>query len=133
MKTFIICLVVVIVIIIVVLSFCAISSKPEPYHPLERVVRQQLKLFEIAMFMYYENLGTFPEKLDYLWVCPPGMSVDKWQGPYVEGTEILNFDVWDRPYQVELFDVGQTCRITSAGSDGKFGTDDDIYIEYSVP
>jgi general secretion pathway protein G len=89
----------------------------------------QLKVFKLPMGLYKKNVGVYPTKLDYLWVCPPGMEPSIWKGPYMEGEEIINFDSWGSPYQVELIDNDQ-CRITSAGPDRMFGSADDIWQDY---
>jgi type II secretory pathway pseudopilin PulG len=113
---------------IVICLGCA--REPRCVYTYEKAVQSQLSLFRTALSMYKLNLGTYPAKLDYLWVCPPRMDPRDWQGPYMEGTEVIDKDSWGRPYHVALYDDGQKCRVTSAGPDREFLTADDIHMDY---
>jgi general secretion pathway protein G len=49
--------------------------------------------------------------------------VRNWRGPYAESDKLI--DPWDRPMLYELINA-KNYKITSAGPDGEFGSDDDI-------
>jgi len=55
-------------------------------------------------------------------VTNPGGDVKNWRGPYTEENRIV--DPWSNPFQYES--DGRTVKMTSGGSDGTVGTDDDI-------
>jgi general secretion pathway protein G len=90
--------------------------------------RAQLGLFKTSLSWYKLDNGAYPAGLVYLWGCPSD-DKGKWQGPYMDGDEIPP-DPWGRSFKYELLDRGQRCKITSAGTDGLFGTPDDKYMEY---
>jgi hypothetical protein len=128
MKTF--KLVVVITIFAAIVGYLfIIAYGPIHSHGRDQDTRGQLYFFTTALARYKLYIGAYPEKLDYLWFCPPNMEPEKWQGPYMDGYEVIP-DAWDRPFRYEVFDKGQKCKITSAGPDGKFGTEDDISKTY---
>lgn len=52
----------------------------------------------------------------------PGGDVKNWRGPYTEDNKVN--DPWSNPFHYES--DGRTIKITSGGSDGTVGTDDDI-------
>jgi hypothetical protein len=128
MKTF---KLVVVITIFTAIVCCLCINACDPIYTNSRAnqTRGQLFFFTTPLASYKLHIGTYPEKLDYLWFCPPNMEPEKWQGPYMDGYEVIP-DVWGRPFQYEVFEKGQKARITSAGPDGKFGTADDIYCEY---
>ena len=63
-----------------------------------------------------ENLGQYPTELNELIGNSP-LRQD-WKK-----------DAWNRKYEFKITENGEKFLITSAGSDGKFGTDDDIKSE----
>ena len=63
-----------------------------------------------------ENLGQYPTELNELIGNSP--LVQDWKK-----------DAWNRGYEFKIIDNGNGFLITSAGSDGKFGTEDDIKSE----
>lgn len=84
---------------------------------------QQGKLNE-SLSMYKIDTGRFPSTDDGLQALVEGpAAVKNWRGPYTEA-EKLN-DTWGKAFQYELVN-GRQFKITSAGLDGEFGTEDDI-------
>jgi hypothetical protein len=122
----------VVLICVAIIGFLSITA----YGPVSCVngrakdTKATLGLFKTALANYKWDIGSYPEKLDYIWDRPPNTDIDKWQGPYVYNNEAMT-DGWGRNFRYELFDKGQKCKITSAGKDGKFGTDDDLSEFYT--
>ncbi len=83
----------------------------------------QSKLEE-SLTMYKLDTARYPTTEDGLQalVAAPA-TARSWKGPYTE-PEKLN-DTWGNPLQYELINT-RTFKITSAGVDAEFGTDDDI-------
>lgn len=76
------------------------------------------ELLEIrnALFHYKESFGKYPNHLTEL----------------VKGRplrEVWLTDAWNNPYQYKVDESQQSFVVISAGSDGKFGTDDDIQVK----
>ena len=83
----------------------------------------QSKLDE-SLTMYKLDTARYPTTEEGLQALIEGPATARnWKGPYTEA-EKLN-DTWGKPLQYELINA-RTFKITSAGSDGEFGTDDDI-------
>jgi hypothetical protein len=96
----------------------------------ERATRALLELMKPSLLLYKQRHGAFPEMLTFLWFRPADMDAATWQGPYMEGEEIIP-DSWGRDFSYELLNNGQACKITSAGDDGAFNTDDDLSLTIS--
>jgi general secretion pathway protein G len=88
----------------------------------------QIATFKTALAAYEVDTGSYPRGQDglrALVVQPAG--VTGWHGPYLESD--IPLDPWGHPYAYQYpgklnpsgFDI------VSAGSDGQFGTADDIY------
>ncbi len=83
----------------------------------------QSKLAE-SLSMYKINTARFPsteEGLQALVEAPS--SARNWKGPYTEAEKLD--DTFGKPMQYELINP-KSFKITSAGIDGEFGTEDDI-------
>jgi general secretion pathway protein G len=120
-----------VLVILVVLGSLAVTA----YGPIRegayiKSTNAQLGLFKTALSMYKMNLSTYPPSLDFLWICPTDMTQMEWQGPYMEGTEVLDYDAWGTKYQIESSDGYQSIRVSSAGPDRMFGTADDLWMDY---
>jgi general secretion pathway protein G len=77
-----------------------------------------------ALTMYKIDVNRFPTTEDGLQALVEAPATSKnWNGPYTEA-EKLN-DPWGKQIQYELVNA-KKFKITSAGSDGEFGTEDDI-------
>jgi general secretion pathway protein G len=78
-----------------------------------------IKVLKTAVRLYEMQLGKYPASLDELVI-----EGDKdWPGPFIEEEELPK-DGWENDFHYEI--KGKRVRITSAGPDGKMGTDDDI-------
>ena len=78
------------------------------------LLAQGLEKFRATNYKYPAELGHLLED--------PG-TYKNWRGPYVEEDKIK--DVWGTEFEYEL--EGRKYKITSAGLDSEFGSDDDIY------
>ena len=79
------------------------------------------------MNAYRLHVGSYPngtQGLNALLEPPADLkNPAKWRGPYADDT--IPNDPWGNPYQYELLNA-DVYRISSWGSDGVNGTDDDI-------
>lgn len=82
--------------------------------------------FGIALDLFEQDTGRYPETLDALIVDP---GVRNWHGAYIKSASIP-LDPWRNEYKYsypsELTDSESMYDIVSAGPDGSFGSDDDI-------
>jgi hypothetical protein len=69
-----------------------------------------------ALYLYKESFGTYPNQLTELTKSRPLR-------------ESWITDSWGNPYRYEVDNSEQSFIVQSAGSDGKFGTDDDIQVK----
>jgi hypothetical protein len=93
-----------------------------------------------ALRWYCLDLGRFPEETRWLGqlISPPrlpGAPVSR-REPYFDlgGADELS-DAWGRPFRYRVVhgrDV-TACEVSSAGSDGRFGTQDDILLAVLAP
>jgi hypothetical protein len=90
-----------------------------------KTTRQQLGSLKTPLNLYKLDYSFFPVKMEHLLECPIGMNLKDWNGPYVENKQAF-IDAWNHPLKYELLRSGLDCKITSAGPDGIFDTDDDI-------
>ncbi len=91
---------------------------------LNRAAIVQIETLEDACKAYKLNNGTFPSQLQDLVTLPSGMTRIEWGGPYIE--DQVPPDPWNRPYKYTADDMNDRVLITSAGKDGREGTEDDI-------
>ncbi len=97
------------------------SSKDEADIKIARMGMQQLKT---SLDRFSLSIGRYPtssEGLDALVKNPGGMK--GWAGPYADPKAIV--DPWKVPYSYNAISRREFT-ITSAGPDGKEGTDDDL-------
>ncbi|GGH38406.1 MULTISPECIES: type II secretion system protein GspG [Flavobacteriaceae] len=78
--------------------------------------KKEISEMSDRMENWNENLGQYPTELNELIGNSP-LRQD-WKK-----------DAWNREYEFKIIDNGNGFLITSAGSDGKFGTEDDIKSE----
>ncbi|MDR4306876.1 type II secretion system major pseudopilin GspG [Chelatococcus sambhunathii] len=91
----------------------------------ERAARLQLQAFSSALDLYYLDMGRYPttsEGLQALVKAPAGQ--DKWSGPYVQQGQIPA-DPWGFPYEYRTPGRTKAYSITSLGSDGRRGGEND--------
>lgn len=106
------------VIIVLILLIVGIISYLHYQNKVLNPKQTRTELLEIrnALFHYKKSFGTYPNHLTEL----------------VKGRplrEIWLTDAWDNPYRYEVDGTQQTFVVISAGSDGKFGTADDIQVK----
>jgi general secretion pathway protein G len=82
-----------------------------------------------ALDLFMLNVGRYPtteEGLDALWTRPPGVSEDKWKGPYLKKKVVL--DPWGNriSYYCPPRGGGLDYDLVCPGPDGVENTDDDI-------
>ena len=75
--------------------------------------KQEISKMSNRMDNWKENLGKYPTELNELIGNSPLRQ--EWKK-----------DAWNREYEFKIIENGNGYLITSAGSDGKFGTEDDI-------
>ena len=91
----------------------------------ERAARLQLQSFSAALDLYFLDMGRYPttsEGLNALVKAPAGQ--DKWAGPYVQQGAIP-MDPWGKPYEYRTPGRTKAYSITSLGSDGRRGGEND--------
>jgi len=84
------------------------------------VAKRGVAAVEMAVEMYEVDNGKLPETLQNLMTKG---SEPNWDGPYIKKAEGLK-DPWGKEYQFSK--QGNNFTVVSAGSDGSFGTSDDI-------
>jgi hypothetical protein len=94
-----------------------------------RATMAQIRLFEKPLAKYHQDIGSYPKELKHLWAPPSEIDPAAWKGPYMEGEEEVP-DAWGHNFSFNLLDDGHACKITSAGPDKLFGTEDDIEQTY---
>jgi general secretion pathway protein G len=78
--------------------------------------KSELQEIRSALYHYKESFNDYPTQLTELTKGRPLR-------------EIWLTDAWENPYRYEVDKNRQTFIVTSAGNDGKFGTNDDIQTE----
>lgn len=90
-----------------------------------RNTNKELLTLENAIFLYEQDVGAHPKKLEELLEKPAGAKI--WNGPYVKGNTRFT-DIWGSPY---IYDIEKR-RIICAGPDKKAGTKDDIIVSFRI-
>ena len=87
--------------------------------------KTQIANFSTALNRYETDTGNYPRDLQSLLQAPG--DARGWSGPYMEG-RTLPTDPWDNPYLYESPGKNNAYGfdLSSAGPDGRPGTDDDI-------
>jgi general secretion pathway protein G len=98
---------------------------------MQKLAKTGMVPIEAAIDTFHLNCGFFPNTLDDLLTCPPGLE-GKWAGPYIKSINLL--DPWGNPYvYVPAGNINtESYDIISYGADGKpggEGFDKDIYNE----
>lgn len=102
------------VVIAVVCFFGFIWYQDNIRHPEQ--TKNELLDIRNALYLHKESFGTYPEQLAELAKGRPLR-------------ESWSTDAWDNPYRYDVDKSNQTFTLISAGSDGEFGTDDDLQIQ----
>ena len=85
-----------------------------------RATRVTIQAVRTAITAFELELSRYPASLDEL--IAEGDA--DWPGPFLD-SEAVPTDAWGNEMQFEL--RGKRVRVTSAGRDGQFGTDDDLW------
>ena len=116
------------------------------FQPSSIMVIVALALTTIGAFLFfsYQRLSIYPEKTEKE-IVQMTERMENWKEKFGEYPSDLNelignnplrqkwkMDSWNRPYQYELTEDGTGFLIVSAGSDGKFETEDDIKYNNDV-
>lgn len=92
----------------------------------ENATRTQMASIKTALMAYEMRMDRFPstsEGLSALVVKPSGADANQWQ----KQMDSLPMDAWKRPFQYAYpSEHGMDFDLSSAGSDGNFGTPDDL-------
>jgi len=124
--TVIILFLVIIALIILSINRKLFSDKLEKHDPKSMSTRSKMAPIEVALNVYSENTGQYPETLEEL-INDPGLS--GWAGPYLIKKQL--YDPWGNPFVYELnYDDPNKYTIISYGRDGEpwgEGYDADIY------
>lgn len=123
-------------VVILIISLIATVIAPRIFRGLgkakKRIARAKMTTIESALLNFYKDCERYPddsEGLEVLLVTPTD-SEEKWNGPYLKGSDLL--DPWDNPYDyVEEgeFNPG-SFDLISYGADGRpggEGDNEDIY------
>ena len=111
----------VVVVIVILVMLASIATPLYMNHVAKAKVstaKAQINLFDSALTDYQLDVGSYPEKLEYL--VKNLDDNEKWKGPYLKPAAIPK-DPWDNPYEYNLTDDGTKYEIISYGADGKAG------------
>ncbi len=90
----------------------------------------QIAQLKSAIYNYHLDTGTFPESLQDLITQPSTEIADTWDGPYLQDTEVLPKDGWNKEFEYTMpGEGGRDFEIVSFGADrqpGGEGYDADI-------
>lgn len=124
-------------VVILILGMIAVLFAPRWRRGLGKarrgMARTKMAVIENAIERFYLDVGRYPyeaEELEVLLVAPPDVEEDKWGGPYLKQSDLL--DPWDNPYvYVEEGEANPgSYDLISYGVDGREGgegDDEDIY------
>ena len=123
-------------VVIIIISMLAAFVAPKMFKGLGRarqdIAKAKMATIENALGRFYVDCGRYPddsEMLDVL-VVPPEDLEEKWNGPYLKQSELL--DPWDNPYiYMEEGEINPgSFDLISLGADGQESGEDenaDIY------
>jgi len=84
--------------------------------------KAQIYQLKGAIQAFHLDTGQWPESLEDLITEPAGDASERWDGPYLQDTEIVPKDAWDKPFEYRIpGDSGRDFEIVSYGSDGQPG------------
>ena len=123
-------------VVIIIISMLAAFVAPKMFKGLGKarwdIAKTKMAIIENALGRFYVDCGRYPddsEGLDVL-VSPPEDLEEKWNGPYLKQSELL--DPWENPYvYVEEGEINPgSFDLISFGADGQEGGEgdnEDIY------
>ena len=118
-------------VVILIISLIATVLAPRIFKGLGKakmdIAKAKMANIEGAIGRFYIDCGRYPddsEGLDSL-IAPPADTEEKWRGPYLKQSELL--DPWDNPYiYVEEGEINPgSFDLISLGADGQEGGDSD--------
>ncbi len=86
----------------------------------ERATRVNIQGVRMAIQAFEMELSRYPVGLEELVIEGDA----DWPGPFID-SETVPRDAWGNELRYEM--RGKRIRVTSAGNDGQFGTDDDLW------
>lgn len=92
----------------------------------ENIARIKARTYADACKRFKLQIGRYPAQLEDLVTQPQGVSTQKWRRPFLDRLEP---DPWGNPYQLSINAQANQVVVTSAGIDGKPGTEDDVSSE----
>jgi len=124
-------------VVILIISMLAAFVAPKLFKGMGKakrdIAKAKMAIIESAIGRFYLDCGRYPydsESLEVLITPPDDVEEDKWRGPYLKQSELL--DPWDNPY--EYSEEGEinpgSFDLVSYGADGQQGgesEDEDIY------
>lgn len=126
-------------VVILIISLLAAFVAPRIFSGLGKakrdIARAKMANIENAIGRFYISCGRYPyesEGLEVLLVPPEDIEEDKWTGPYLKKSDLL--DPWDNPFiyvEEGMVNPG-SFDLISYGADGEEdgeGDDEDIYNE----
>jgi general secretion pathway protein G len=111
---------VVVIIIALLTSITAVKVSDHIKKTRIATTRANIENLKTGVRLYELALGKHPQSLNELVI----EGDEDWPGPFIEDEELPK-DGWGNDFQYEI--RGKRFRITSAGPDAKFDTDDDIW------
>ncbi len=118
----------VLVILVILGSLVGLAVNRAQKQALRDAAKAQIQSFDTPLEVYNQNIRSLPstsQGLQALVAAPSDLkNPNRWDGSYLKGNKVP-VDPWDSEFKYELLDA-ENYRITSAGPDGQFGSDDDI-------
>jgi general secretion pathway protein G len=118
----------VLVILVILGSLVGLAVNRAQKQALRDSAKAQIQAFDTPLGLYQQNIRSYPttgQGLQALVAAPGDLkNPERWVGSYLKGDKVP-VDPWDSEYKYELVDI-EHYRVTSAGPDGQFGTEDDI-------
>lgn len=124
------------IVVIIIISMLAAFVAPKMFKGLGKakrdIARSKMATIESAIGLFYLDCDRYPDDSEGLEVLilAPGDAQEKWNGPYLKQSELL--DPWDNPYEYMaegIINPG-SYDLVSFGADGEEGGEgdnEDIY------
>ena len=125
-----------ILVVVLIISMLAVFVAPKMFRGLgeakTKIAKAKMANIENAIGRYYIDCGLYPTDSDGLEVLitPPGDVEEKWRGPYLKRSELL--DPWDNPYvYIEEGEINpghfDLISYGADGVEGGEGENEDVY------
>jgi len=116
-------------IVVIIIAVLASMVAPRFFRSKQRAMRARaqadIKILETALERFKLDMDRYPESLDELMVAPADDEEEKWMGPYIRNSELL--DPWQNPYAYEMPGTNNpdSFDLASWGADGNEGGEGD--------